>query len=132
MKDNKNLAQILTKLEENMTQGLQLIHQLLQCVGEETKVETNKKYYKMHLVIQPQEMFVDGKYAFISRTEKTAILHEAQKINPHKFDKIKELMFSDLCNEKHWDSGNIFKNKKGFSFNLEEIPWKSEPITYNI
>lgn len=132
MKDNNNLEEILVKLEQNMTQGLKLIHQLLSVVHGKQNTETGKKYYKLHLVIQPQEMFVDGKYAFISRTEKTAVLHEAQKINPAKFEKIKEFMFSDLCEEKHWDSGDIFKNKKGWSFNEEEIPWKSEPITYNI
>lgn len=93
----------------------------------------NKKYFELVLSVQPQDLiFVDGQYGFIDGGSKRAVLHEAQFKDFAKTEIIKSLMWDELIQEKKWKVAQRHFTKAVHKFSVKEIPWKSEPITYNV
>lgn len=92
-----------------------------------------KKYIKLTLVVQAQDLiFADGRYGFISGGSKRVILHEAQFKNHKKLELIKSIMWDELLKEKNWNLPKREAVNLTYKYTTEEIPWKSEPITYYI
>lgn len=92
-----------------------------------------KKYIELMLLVQPQDLiFADGQYGFIGGGSKRAVLHEAQFNDFAKIEVIKSLMWDELIQEKKWKVLQRHSTKVVHRFTTREIPWKSEPITYNV
>ena len=92
-----------------------------------------KKYIELMLLVQPQDLILaDGQYGFIGGGSKRAVLHEAQSREFKKLEAIKSLMWDELVKEKKWKALKRESTKVVHRFTAKEIPWKSEPITYNI
>lgn len=90
-------------------------------------------YVQLDMIVKPAEMFDEnGKFIFISKAVKSAVLHAAQANNQGKLHTIKKMMWEQLLKEKGWKIPNKTNFLSLCEFTEKRIPRYSKPISFNI
>lgn len=98
-------------------------------------METQYKdcYVQLNMIVKPTEMFDEnGKFIFISKIVKSAVLHAAQANNQGKLHTIKKMMWEELLKEKQWQLPRETNFLRICEFQMNRIPRFDQPITFNI
>ena len=98
-------------------------------------METKYKncYVQLNMDIKATEMFdANGKFIFIGKIHREAVLHAAQANNPAKLHLIKKMMWEELLKEKQWQMPAKTNFLHMCSFTEVKIPRYDKPISYNI
>lgn len=90
-------------------------------------------YVQLNMDLKVSEMFdADGKFIFIGKVHREAVLHAAQANNPNKKHLIKKMMWEELLEEKKWQMPDKANFLDMCNFTEVRIPRYDKPITYNI
>ena len=93
-----------------------------------------ENYVKMTLKVTETEFFDrSGKLIMLGKSiKKNAILHSDQFNNRIRFQRIKDRMWTEVCEENRWDLDPTTSVKKLCKFITVRIPRKCAPITYRV
>ena len=85
------------------------------------------------MIVKPTEVFDEnGKFIFINKIVKTAVLHAAQANNQGKLHAIKKRMWEQLLKEKQWQLPRETNFLRICEFKMNIIPKFDQPITFKI
>ena len=93
-----------------------------------------ENYVKMTLEVVDTEFFDStGKLIILSQPiKKEAILHSDQFNHRIRFQRIKDQMWTEICEENRWKLDPTTSVKKMCKFITVRVPKKCAPITYRI
>lgn len=90
-------------------------------------------YVQLNMDVKATEMFdANGKYIFINKIHREAVLHAAQANDQNKTHLIKKMMWEQLLKEKGWKIPDQTNFLSLCEFTEKRIPRYSKPISYNI
>ena len=93
-----------------------------------------ENYIKLTLKVTETEFFDEsGKLIILTKPiKKNAILHSDQFNHCIRFQRIKDQMWTEICEENRWNLNPTTSVKKLCKFITVRIPRKCAPITYHI
>lgn len=93
-----------------------------------------ENYVKLTLKVTETEFFDNSnKLIVLGKTlKRNAILHSDQFNNQTRFKRIKEQMWTEICEENRWDLDPTKSIKQFCQFTTVLVPKKCAPITYRI